>query len=360
MAKQLLYFSGVQISENQMNGFITSDQIVDNFDKSWLPYYQRERVPSPKKIRELINIFQSKGKIDSIKINLIGEYNFDKKRGDALLEGLFHLIDGQQRCWSLKDSKVRDIRIPVELYLNLPDEEARKLFQQYNKDATKLTFGEYAKSANGVFGIAIRELLRKKGATAIPLTINGKISSMGLSGFCPLVYSIHRRLYRDLKVMRTSHGKDLLKFLEDQTYDPKEVAISLYAARKILQASVETFGTYDSKATAYRRSFFQAWCQVVIHNFLTGSGNIDVGKFRTKIRDIPTKLVVNAQVKELVANGGDVSADILYDKVVDHLNYKLKDGHLPRTGEIVQSDKALKHIVGAARNKHLANQPLPF
>ena len=355
MSKDLLYFTGVRISENQLSGFITSDQLVKKFDKSWLPYYQRERVGRAKKISSLVNLFKAKGKIDSVTINVVGEFNYDGRKNEGILEGPFHVIDGQQRLWALQESKVTDLNIPVVLYVNLSDADAKLLFHQLNKEATKLTNGELAKSADGVFGVAARDLMRKKGSTAIPISINGSVTTLGLNLFGALLYTIHRRLYRDLKIMRAAHGKSLLQFFEDKTYPENEVRMTIFAARKLLEQAVLTFGVYDSKATPYRRSFFHAWCHVIIHNFLLENGSIETGKFRVKIRDIQSKLVLNAQIRELVSMGGDGAVDLLYNRVVDHLNHKLKGGHIPRTDEIVHSEKALQHMVGSARAKHLAH-----
>jgi hypothetical protein len=351
MATDLLYFDGVSISKDQMSGAISSDQLIKAFNKDWIPFYQRGRVMSKKKIQSLIGIYKSKGKIDSIKLNLEGEYTYDKKRGEALLEGQFSVIDGQQRLWSLMESKVTDIKIPVELYLNLSQEEQIRLFQQYNKEPTKLTIGELAKSSNGPVAQAVRPLLNKKDSIPIRLSINASAEKLSLATFSQIVYQVHRRLYRDLKIMNVPSGKTLLKFLDDPSYPGVEVALSIFGARQILQASVDVFGAYDAKASVYRRAFFTAWFQLLINNFMGTSGKVEFGKFKSKIKEIPT-LSQNAQIRELIRSGGTGANELIYNKMVDHLNFKLKHGHLEKAQEIVQSEKAMEHVVGRSRTKY--------
>jgi hypothetical protein len=346
----LIYFSGVSLRPDQMSGFISSDQLIDKFNKSWIMWYQRGRVPSQQKIMGLRSVFTSKGHIDSIKINLVGELTLDKKRGDALLQGEFHVIDGQQRLYALKESGVRDMNMPVELYLNISMTEEVKLFHQFNKDQTKLKFGELAKSTSGPFGDSVRALLNRKDSLAMPLSINGSPTAINLSTFCPMVHCTHRRIFRDFKITNQSAGKPLLSFLADASIPKDEVAITMYAARNVVAEAVNLFGKYDSKATAYRRSFFTAWYMVVIHNFLNGSGKVDYGKFKAKMKDVGDKVLLNARVREIVKVGGEGAADFIYDVIIEHLNHKLKDGRLPLLQEIVQSAKASEHAVGSVRS----------
>ena len=357
-SEDLLYFDGVNVSKDSMTGVITSEQLIEKFSPRWIPYYQRGRVMNSGKIKSLVDIFKNYGKrkIDSIKLNLEGEYTVDKKRGEALLEGKISIIDGQQRLWALQESKVKDIKLPVELYINLPIEEQVKLFHQFNKDGTKLSFGELAKSTPGPFADAIRSLLKRKGLTAIPLSVNPSRNTMGLNLFCPVVYHTHRRIYRDVQLTSWRGGKALLKFLETP-YDQVEVNMSVFGAKMILQESVNVFGNYDSHATAYKRSFFNAWGCVVANNFMTTHGKVDFGKFTSKIKQIPDRVIQNAHVKEIVARGGEGAIEILYNEIIEHLNHKLRDGHLPRTDEIEQSAKAMKFIHGMRRAPPQEDQP---
>lgn len=350
MAKDLLYFDGVSVSSDHMIGTITSDQLIEHFGKHWIPYYQRDRVMSSKKIERLIDIYKRHGKIDAIKLHLKGEYTYDKKRGEALLEGDFCVIDGQQRLWSLKDSLITDFKFPVEVYFNLKEDDQINLFHQFNRDPTKLSFGELAKSTQGPFGDSVRLMLKRKNVMPIPLSVNGTKGHMSLSTFCPIMYQTHRKMYRDLRILKPAGGKVLLKFLADP-YDGSEVNLTMFATRNVVQSCVDIFGTYDNKATAYRRSFFTAWCQMIVNNFLTTEGKVDFGKFKSKIKEIPDKVVMNAQIREVVKMGGEGAPEMIYNEMVDHLNHKLQRGHLPRTNEIEQSDKAMSHIKGSSLSK---------
>lgn len=355
MSRQLLYFNGVAVAKDSMTGVISSEQLIAQFGSNWIPAYQRGRVLSASKIRALTEIFKNYGprKIDSIKLNIDGDCTIEKKTGEAILEGTISVIDGQQRLYALKESKVTGILLPVELYINLPVEEQIKLFHQFNKEGTQLSFGELAKSAIGPFSEPLRALLRRK-TTAIPLSINGNRHNMGLALFCPITHQCHRRLFRDVQLVAQSSGKSLLKFLEAPTPD-HEVNLALYAAKNILAASVDIFGTYDNKATVYHRSFYLAFASVIINNFMESSGKVNFGKFKTKVKEIPEVLAMNAQIKEIVRGGGSGVVELLYNEIIDHLNFKLKSGHLLRTNEIRQSAQAIEQAVGATRARYTEN-----
>lgn len=163
----MLYFDGVKIAADYMTGVVSSDELIEKFSESWIPHYQRERVLNKRKINSLKAIFLSGGKIDSIKINRIGEYA--KEGRQAIISGSFRVIDGQQRLWALKESGAKGLKIPVELYLNIPEPEEIKLFHQFNRDPSKLTFGELAKSTGGSFASVVSRVIKDK---AYPVRVN--------------------------------------------------------------------------------------------------------------------------------------------------------------------------------------------
>lgn len=335
-AVHLLSFEGVAVSSDFLVGTIPSRELIAKFGKSWLPWYQRDRVLSTKKIASLKEIFKANKKIDSIKLNLLGQHTVGKKHGEALIEGEFHVIDGQQRLWALQESNVLDIRIPIELYLNIPMPEEVRLFHQFNNEGTDLSFGELAKSAQGELADTVRAYLKRKNAMAIPISVNGNRDTIGLPRLCPVMYRSHRKMFRGVFVKSGVQGKILLRFLE-APIDKSEVAMLMFAVKNILQVTVDLFGSFDKKATAYKRTFFQAWTVVVINNFLSDDGKVSYGKFSGKVKEIPDKVINNSFVREVVKTGGESAFSLLYDEIVKHLNHKLKSGHLPLFNELTSS-----------------------
>src|ERR1019366_95685 len=195
----LLYFDGVVVVANsRLTGTILSDDLINSFRKSWVPPYQRERVPSTKKINSLIDIFRNNKPIEAITLGLQGTYDFDKKSGDGILEGDINAIDGQQRLFALQDSKATGIKVKVEIYLNLPRDEEISLFHQLNKDGTALTFGDLAKSTPGSYGDVVRWLLKSKNQLTLPTSVNAGKGGVHLALLAPLLYLIQRKFKHKL------------------------------------------------------------------------------------------------------------------------------------------------------------------
>lgn len=326
----LFYFYGVSVGESRMNGYIKSGELIDGFDKTWLPQYQRERVHSKSKINALIDIFKKNKPIDSVKLNFIGKHDLEDT--EAILDGKFHIIDGQQRILALRDSGMRDIRIPVELYLGISYDEEVKLFHQFNKEPTKLKFGELAKSIPGKYPDMLRRLLRRKEAE-IPITINSKANGLGLALVCSLVWIIHKKMNDNLITEHILVGNKLLDFLA-KDFDDKTVQMTEFALNNLFDIYFDVFGSFDMKSTCYKRGFIVPCMHVMINCFLRNDGKFYFDKFDQKVKAF-SDLLKNSRVKELVAHGGD-SAGIaeMYDIIIEHLNHKLKGGHLPYLRDI--------------------------
>lgn len=323
----MLYFDGVKVSDNYMTGRMDSTELIASFDnKSWIPFYQRERILNTTKINKLKEIFKNNEHIDCIKLNFMGKYDYDSKSQEAVLHGRFHVIDGQQRLWALKESGATNIKIPVELYLNLNIDEEIKLFHRYNKEGTNLTFGELAKSTKGSFADIMRGLNKKKDLP-IRVTINNNKLGLPMSAACMLVFGISRVL-EGSPIKGRSSGKRLLRFLEE-AHSERHTQITEFIFKQMTKEYVETFGEFDSRSTVYKRSFFIAWNKVILDNFLQNTGKFEFGKFDKKLKIIGTTVVRNSRVLEIVhGSGGDQSMVDIYNKIVETFNHKLKHGRL--------------------------------
>jgi hypothetical protein len=309
-----------------MSGRLQSKDLVKNFSKDWLPWYQREKILNKSKINRLKEIFVKGDHIDAIQLNFIGKYDYDERKCEAVLNGKFNVIDGQQRLWALKETGVLNRAIPVELYLNLPIEEEIKLFHRYNRDGTKLTFGELAKSTTGSFADLVRKLLKSK-SMPVTITVNSNKVGVNLSVTCQLIFYIQRTLAgRDVKTRAT--GKRLLRFLSESHPD-RNVLMVEFVLKKLMEEYCRVFGDFDAAATAYKRIVFIVWNIVMIDNFLTTEGKIDYGRFETKIEEAAKRLIRNSRLLEIVGtNGGEAVVPEIYNMIVSFLNYKLKNGLL--------------------------------
>jgi hypothetical protein len=326
----LYYFYGVSFGKDRMIGYINSKELIQGFKEEWIPAYQRERILRRKKINALVDIYRKGLPIDSVKLNLIGK----TQRGtdDFVLDGEFHVIDGQQRIWALKDSGVLDYKLPVELYVNIDLNEEIRLFHQFNSEPSKLTFGELAKSYTG----PIADLIRQQMTTgrknmALPLSVNSTANGLTLSTYCPVVLWISRKLSSGAFLESVPTGRRLKNFLQED-HDPRQILLIDFAVRNFLKQTAEIFGDYDHKATAYRRGFFLAWSHVVINNFLDTKGTFDFGKFENKIEGLHG-LLRNSRMKEMLS-ASTMNHGLIYNMIIEVLNHKLKSGHLPEHKEI--------------------------
>ena len=65
-----------------------------------------------------------------------------------------------------------------------------------------------------------------------------------------------------------------------------------------------------------------AWQVMVIHNFLTGTGQLDFAKFKNKIKQVSIQAVKSSRIKELCSNGGDMAVIEIYKILIDLMNFK--------------------------------------
>lgn len=341
MKKTAYYFFGVNVAKDRMVGYIESSDIIRGFDQSWMPAYQRDRILKPKKVNALTKIFQTGAPIDSVKLNLIG--NADVTGEEAILEGTFHVIDGQQRLWSLKESGVANYRMPVELYLNLPYDREVELFHQYNTAATKLTFGELAKSCSGPMADSLRATLNNK-KYPVPLSVNSPKLGVTLSVFAAVLHWCHRKLIMGERRTSVNSGRGLRSFLEE-SYEPKEIQTVEFAVRNLFELHVKTFGNFDVRAMAYRRGFMLAWFQVIVDNFLQPTGKIDFGAFKDKAKSIP-HIFNNAAFREVVTKTSGDSLEFIYDMIIEHMNWRKKGQKLLKMRERPEEHLDPEEVVG--------------
>lgn len=331
--KKLYYFHGVNFGEDRNIGFIRSDELIDGFNDNWIPDYQRGRIERTKKINSLINIFKTGDHIDAIKLNFIGE--IEKEKGAMVLDGRFHVIDGQQRLWALQESEVRDYNMPVELYDNLTIEEEVKLFHRFNSDNTALTFGEMARSFRGPMAQLVQHQYKKK-TLPVPLGVNTRVQGLTLSTFVPLMLWAHQKMTAGVTMESAASGTRLKNFLKDETITKRDVEICDFVLKNLLNEYIEIFGTYDHRSDAYGRVFFLAWQHVIINNFLLPTGKVDFHKFKTKIKLAPD-LLKNAHIKSLTAASGNHR--FLCEEIINFFNFKRKVNHIESTRDLKQQKK---------------------
>jgi hypothetical protein len=318
-----MHFDGVRVAKDYMTGVISSAELVEKFNQTWIPFYQRERVMRKKKINALKAVFQTGGKIDSIKLNLIGDYI--KEGRQAILSGTFRTIDGQQRLWALKESGVKNILIPVELYINIPEQEEVKLFHQFNREASQLLLGDLLKSTSGQFADWGRRVV-KDSSYPIKVNINSRATGINLGLYASILHMVHRRLLLKTYMRQAASGNHLITMFEAEL-PIRDVAMTEYGVKNILKHTVQIFGEYDSKALCYTRRFFLAWCLFVTRYFMTDGGVVSFKKYQTKIETLPN-LLNNSRMRELLNSGSPDQRDII-QKLVEHFNYKNKRNILP-------------------------------
>lgn len=322
--EELLCLEGAMEVKPDQNytGVIRSSELIEKFDKRWIPNYQRVRVPSKKKINSLIEIFKSNSPLEAIVLGIQGSYDHDRRKSAAVFEGRVSVIDGQQRLWALVDSGVENILVKVDIHLNIEPEKEIALFHQLNKDGTDLTFGELAKSVPGSFADLVRLYLKKKDLLPFHLLVNGNNGGMSLSMFCPIIYLTHKKVILNTLYASSPSGKRSMNFLSENHPD-KDVAMVQFAVKNMMEAYVEHFGAYNNKADAYKRSFFLAWNRLIINQFLTPEGKVEYGKFKQKMMEAPVKIMNDAMTKQVLRTGGDQAIMLIYDLIVEHLNHKL-------------------------------------
>lgn len=308
-------FYGVKIEDTKLMGTITSGELIDNFQKTWIPKYQRERKRSKKKIKELIQIYETHDHLDALRINLLGEYAREGRY--YLLDGSLHFIDGQQRLLALIDSGVRDYKVPVELYVNLEYDEELRLYRQFNEKATKLTFAEQVKAYESPLSEHLRKVAIQKSRYPIQVSLNRR-TGVTYFMFCALMFWIHRRMF----VMQTFDTipttADLRTFMDKQ-YSSREAQQIEFAVRNMLDLFRQVFGEYDYKSDAYRQAFLLGWCHVMIDKFLDNStGKYDLrGADKFKRRS----LIDNSYIKQLARDSNrNIGHRRLYDEIVKFFN----------------------------------------
>lgn len=341
-------FDGVKVKENSMTGTILSDEIIDNFDKSWIDWYQRGRVMRSAKIKELTNIWKNNGDIGSITLNLIGDYIVEEDEG--LLEGTFHIVDGQQRILALLDANARGFRVKVELYINLTEEQEVGLFQQQKK-ATALSFGDFVKSAQGSYADVTYKLLKKK-IYPIPVVVNPSKCGVAFGVVCPIFHVVHKKIIDRLDLKELRQGKQLLSFFEN-VYDSKDVEIVEFAVKNIFESFVSIFGEFDNRARAYSRGFHLAWCAVVTKHFLTPTGKVDFGKFNNRMYDMPDILFTNSAFLELLRCSTTANIFDMRREIICYLNHKLQSGRLPVPARQAYSDNSEEEAAAVTLNTDL-------
>ncbi len=319
----LIYFYGLEVAKDQMNGYMNSEDICKNFKhETWLKYYQRGQVPSKKKSKELVEAFQSGQAIRPLLISFVGKV--DKHGKECLLEGEFHIVDGQQRTLALIKSNIPNTRIPVEVFFGLTLDQEADMFRLQRK-ATSLKPGDHMKSMPGKTGDMIRKWLAEGKLGPIPVTVNGSKDSISVTVVIAYFHwCMIKVIYNERRVSYIT-GATALDFVE-KSHPERSLQLGAFALKNIFERYVEIFGAYDKRAKPYNNGFLRSLVHVIVDHFLKADGKIDLGRFEKKFYTFDT-LLNNSLARELMSGGGG-NLIPLYNLIVDHLNYKMAKRHL--------------------------------
>lgn len=280
------------------------------------------------KISELRELFKSGGDVDSIRINVLGDVVREGKY--YLLDGDFHLIDGQQRMYALKDVGVRNLNIPVELYINLDLEEERQLYEQFNMKQSKLTSGEAIQASSGPIADHLRKM-KKRRSMPIKVTTNPTTGSLGMSQVVLILMQIAKFHEDGLTPPGGIDGggrRAAGQFLRSEKHAKKLMQYD-YTMRKLMEMSVEIFGGYSSKLPQYKKGFLYPFYSVVLNNFVNQNGNIEVDKKFSSRFDNIGKVACDGHFNHTVKGTiGAAARRIAYDFIIKELNAKMRSGRL--------------------------------
>lgn len=311
----LVHFVGTIISENQRIGFIKSGDILSNMDEKWIPSYQRERVDNRNKVLGIMAMYNERpNEAPPVRISFTGKIEADKK--EAILDGKFSIIDGQQRLLALRDSGNKNVSVAVQLYINIAVGDEVRMFQA-QKHQSKLTFGDYANSLNCPAGAWLRKWLTKN-TLPIRVSANPSANSLGLNLVCAIYRYCYRRMIDKTNVKTSVHGKGLISFLENLQDDKTKLSLVEYGLSNILKEYLRIFGEFDPRAAAYKRSFMLACCHLFVDAFITDSGHLNFGIHEKKTNAIP-EIFRSSKMREMITNNEREST--IYDEIVDFINH---------------------------------------
>lgn len=325
MGKYQVEMQGM-VNNDTINGFIKSKDFLSIFNRnqSFIPWFQRDRIETPTKINSLKDVFAAKKKIDPITINLRGD--FRELKSCIKLDGELRIIDGQQRCMALKESGVEDYDLPVIVHYNLTEDQEIDLFHRLQK-STRLSFGEQAKSLKGPLADMFRTVLKSRNHP-IPISLRGNHKyGMSASAYCSILHWVWEKHSLGSVFASVRRGKDLITLLVTDM-SKREAEIVEFKTRKVLKEYVKIFGTYDSTATVYNRSFMLAFCHIMVAHFMDKDGKISYHGFSGKIKDID-RLLTNAGFREVMRGTSDANHAYLCNEIIKYLNKNKHKNRIP-------------------------------
>jgi len=258
-------------------------------------------------------------------LNLIGDFN-ETRGSHIVLTGELRVVDGQQRLRALVDSRVKNYNFPIQVHYNLSPEEEVDLFRQLNLKATKLSFGELAKSARGPLADVIQSVVNDK-RYPMKISLRGTRGGVNASLYCIFLYWAYHNVIKGGNLVNPRAGKSLLRFL-DSEMERKDVQMTAVIVRKLLQSFVDIHGEWDSQSLFYRRTYLLAWAKLVMDRFMDEQGNINFRGFKGKL-GAPENFASNSYIKEVVT-GSDKMYPMAYNAIAKMLNKgKLQNSRIP-------------------------------
>lgn len=323
--------------EPRFSGTFTSGDLIDAFQiDTWIPEYQRRRVPSKAKINSIINTYKERVEIPAIYLNVKGTATC-RTDGTVDLKGDISVIDGRQRLEALVDSGVRDYPMLAVVCMNKSLKDQVTLFHALNDQVTSLSFGELAKSYMTAGGDLVRKIINSK---VFPYKIGpiGSKDTMSLSLVAPMMFWAHKRLNEGVTVANLkSQPKPLFQSPERTA---EEMDMVEEALRSVLDLFRDLFGTYAGGALAYRRAFFLSLCHILVFSFMDDGGRINLGKFAKKFKSIQNKFLCRADIRELLQGGSaDDNMRRMRKELEVFLNHKMKGDKIVTLDELTEQEE---------------------
>jgi len=319
-----LIFQGV-CRNDRLVGVINSSDLIEGFDrKVCIPPYQRARVEKKVKISELKQIYKEDREMDVVKLNVREGDLREMASGKTKIIGQYYVIDGQQRILALIDSKVKDLDIPVQIWMGLTYDEELRLFNQFNAKPTKLTVADMIKSYNSPLSDLVRRVLKSR-MYPIRMSLNQATKGLTVTSYSTLLCLVHKKMVDGVRRTHCPSSTSLKSFMEDSRPSEAEMRTIEISMRRILQAYVDVFGDYSHGTLVYKRPFFLAWTHIMVDQFLQPGGTIDFGPFKAKFNRVQS-LRTNSVVMEYAQDNSGYGHQRLYDFFVKkHFNRGMKN-----------------------------------
>lgn len=332
-------FKGIFTKENELTGVVNSAEIINNFTDVWIPGYQRQRLNNSSKVVSLKRVFTEGKSINAVQWQFKGTIIKSKADpNDMILDGEIEVMDGQQRTYALFDSGVINYQLPVQIYINREKEEQIEQFHRYNT-TTALNLADFMLSFEGLAAKFIQKQMKKSPKvdpdTQIPLSRTGNNSGLAVgTGGVLLFWAYYRTVGLEQPGRLIPRTKYLKTFFQDETITDSEMRLAAFAYQNLCKNFIEFFGSFDHSSSAYKRAFFLAWNLLVVRNFMSPTGHIEMRRFKSKGHSVKSELFGTAKFKEIKLGFSDESIEAVYDMLVRHFNYKIQKDPLAKFAEI--------------------------